>query len=82
VNLSITDSSQIDRNDISDVLVYQNISKRALNRLTVLKSTIDFGKLFQMLTSHEVKECFLIHVCHDKKYNLIVFYRCKSSYIS
>jgi len=49
---SISSSSQIGRVIIGYLTSWfiQNLSKRALNKLTVLTSTTWFGRLFQMLT--------------------------------
>ena len=37
---------------------FQNLSKRALNALTVQASTTELGKLFQIFTMRAEKKCF------------------------
>jgi len=39
----------------------QNLSKRALNALTVQASTIELGKLFQIFTMRAEKNAFVSH---------------------
>jgi len=40
---------------------YQNLSKHALNALTVQASTTELGKLFQIFTMHAEKNAFVSH---------------------
>jgi len=62
-------SHLISRSDLSPIPVrsaaitswcFQNLSKRALNRQTVSTSTIELGRLFQMLTIWAEKEYFRV----------------------
>jgi len=39
----------------------QNLSKRALNALTVQASTTELGRLFQVLATHAEKNTFVNH---------------------
>ena len=43
---------------VYNILVHQNLSKRALNRQTVSTSTTELGRLFVMLTIRAEKEYF------------------------
>ena len=43
---------------------FQNLSKRALNALTVQASTTELGKLFQILTMRAEKNAFVfVFIC-------------------
>ena len=51
----------------------QNLSKRALNALTVQASTTELGKLFQIFTMHAEKSAF---VRHNERYGFAVYSGC------
>ena len=51
----------------------QNLSRRALNALTELASTAEFGKLFYILTIRAVKN---VSVNRSEKYDLEVYNCC------
>jgi len=48
----------------------QNLSKRALNALTVQASTTELGKLFQTFTMHAEKNAF---VSHNERYDFAIY---------
>ena len=52
---------------------FQNLSKRALNALTVQASTTELGKLFQIFTMRAEKNAF---VSHNERYNFAVYSGC------
>ena len=51
----------------------QNLSKRALNALTVQASTTELGKLFQTFTMRAEKNAF---VSHDEMYDFAIYIGC------
>ena len=51
----------------------QNLSKRALNALTVQASTTELGKLFQIFTMRAEKNAF---VSHNEKYDFAIYSGC------
>ena len=51
----------------------QNLSKRALNALTVQASTTELGRLFQMFTLRAEKNAF---VSHNKKNDFAIYSGC------
>ena len=55
---------------------FQNLSKRALNALTVLASTTELGKLFQIFTMRAEKNAF---VSHNERYDFAIYSGCTVS---
>jgi len=53
----------------------QNLSKHALNALTVQASTTELGKLFQIFTVHAEKNAF---VSHSERNDFAVYSCCLS----
>jgi len=51
----------------------QNLSKRALNALTVQTSTTVLGKLFQIFTMHAEKNAF---ASHNERYDFATYSGC------
>jgi len=51
----------------------QNLSKRALNALTVQASTTELGKLFQIFTMRAEKNAF---VSHNEKNDFAIYSGC------
>ena len=51
----------------------QNLSKRALNALTVQASTTELGKLFQTFTVRAEKNAF---VSHNERYDFAIYNVC------
>ena len=51
----------------------QNLSKRALNALTVQASTTELGKLFQIFTMRAEKNAF---VSHNEGYDFAIYSGC------
>ena len=52
---------------------FQNLSKRALNALTVQASTTELGKLFQTFTMRAEKNAF---VSHNERYDFAIYSGC------
>ena len=52
---------------------FQNLSKRALNALTVQASTTELGKLFQIFTMRAEKNAF---VSHNERYDFATYSGC------
>ena len=52
---------------------FQNLSKRALNALTVQASTTELGKLFQIFTMRVEKNAF---VSHNEKNDFAIYSCC------
>ena len=52
---------------------FQNLSKRALNALTVQASTTELGKLFQLFTMRAEKNAF---VSHNEKSDFGIYSGC------
>ena len=52
---------------------FQNLSKRALNALTVQASTTKLGKLFQIFTMRAEKNAF---VNHNERYGFAIYSGC------
>ena len=52
---------------------FQNLSKRALNALTVQASTTELGKLFQIFTTRAEKNAF---VSHNERYDFAIYSGC------
>ena len=51
----------------------QNLSKRALNALTMQASTTELGKLFQIFTMRAEKNAF---VSHNERYDFAIYSGC------
>jgi len=51
---------------------FQNISKHALNALTVQASTTELGKLFQIFTMHAEKKCNMYVTVENKHFKIIL----------
>ena len=52
---------------------FQNLSKRALNALTVQASTTELGNLFQIFTMRAEKNAF---VSHNERYDFATYSGC------
>ena len=64
------------RSDVKSNLTdwcFQNLSKRALNALTVQASTTELGKLFQIFTMRAEKNAF---VSHNERYDFAIYSGC------
>ena len=55
---------------------FHNLSKRALNALTVQASTTELGKLFQTITMRAEKNVF---VSHNEKNDFAIYSGCRNT---